>query len=310
MAGEISKSIGERGEEVAKKIFTDILGYDQIQVGKNLDCFKGKDHKIGRAKKDRKSHGIDGLIGNVSELSNQSLDIGYISVKKTEKVGYTKTDFAKHIRDLAYGLECFKRSKVLSDYKKNFSNIKDVQIIGILIYFSDLDDLDKSVSEYTLEYNIPSDLDFGNIVIIDNKRISFWIDSILQDKIKFGSDNVNFVYHNSGLNPSIQNYYGSKIPLYYLYSDIIPLRIKNDNGEIILKFYYEGEYNADILRGIIDLAIDYDKLDSVSEVIFAFKDYIKSKHSANVQEIFMQYQPYFNPNKIEVTGHYPTLKNL
>src|SRR5690606_10009315 len=156
------------------------------------------------------------------------------------------------IRDLAYGLECFKRSKVLSDYKKNFSNIKDVQIIGILIYFSDLDDLDKSVSEYTLEYNIPSDLDFGNIVIIDNKRISFWIDSILQDKIKFGSDNVNFVYHNSGLNPSIQNYYGSKIPLYYLYSDIIPLRIKNDNGEIILKFYYEGEYNADILRGIID----------------------------------------------------------
>lgn len=309
MAGEISKAIGERGEDVAKKIFTEILGYDKIQAGINIGCFKGKDHKIGKSKDDRKSHGVDGLIGDISELSNRTLDIGYISVKKTEKVGYKKSDFAKHIRDLAYGLECFKKSKEFSDFKRNYFNIKEAQTIGILIYFSDLDDLSKSVNEYVKEYNIPSDLDFENIIVIDNKKISFWIDSILQDKTKFGNDNVSFVYHNSGLNPSIQHYYGSKMPLYYLFSDIIVLRIK-DNNKIILKFYYEEEYNADILCGMIDLAIDYDKLDSVSEVVFTFKDYIKSHHQANVQDILLQYQPHFNPKKIEVTGHFPTLKNL
>lgn len=309
MAGEISKAIGERGEDVVKKIFTEILGYDKIQTGINIGCFKGENHKLGKNKDNRKSHGIDGLIGDISELSNRTLDIGYISVKKTEKVGYKKSDLAKHIRDLAYGLECFKKNKDFSEFKRNYSNIKDAQIIGILVYFSDLDDLYKSVNGYIEEYNIPSDLDFENIIVIDNNKISFWIDSILQDKTMFGNDNVSFVYHNSGLNPSIQHYYGSKMPLYYLFSDIIVLRITNKN-EIVLKFYYEEEYNPDILCGMIDLAIDYDKLDSVNEVIFSFKDYIKSQNQANVEEILLQYQPHFNPKKIDVTGHFPTFKNL
>lgn len=309
MAGEISKAIGERGEDVAKKIFTEILGYDKIQTGININCFNGKDHKIGKGKEDRKSHGADGLIGDISELSNRTLDIGYISVKKTEKVGYKKSDFAKHIRDLAYGLECFKKSKTFSEFKKNYSNIKDAQTIGILIYISDLDDLYKSVNDYVKEYNIPFDLDFENIIVIDNRKISFWIDTILHDKTKFGNENVSFVYHNSGLNPDIQHYYGTKMPLYYLFSDIIVLRIIN-NTEIILKFFYEEEFSADILRGMIDLAIDYDKLDSIGEVVFTFKDYVKSQHDVNVQEILLQYQPYFNPKKVEVTGHFPTLKNL
>jgi hypothetical protein len=309
MAGEISKAIGERGEDVAKKIFTEILGYDKIQTGINVACFNGKEHKIGKGKEDRKSHGADGLIGDISELSNRTLDIGYISVKKTEKVGYKKSEFSKHIRDLAYGLECFKKSKTFSEFKRNYSSIKDAQTIGVLIYFSDLDDLYASVNDYVKDYNIPFELDFENIIVIDNRKISFWIDSILYDKVKFGNENVSFVYHNSGLNPATQHYYGTKMPLYYLYSDIIVLRITNNN-EIILKLYYEEEFSADILRGMIDLAIEYDKLDSINEVIFSFKDYVKSQNEAKVQEVLLQYQPYFNPNKVDVTGHFPTLKNL
>ena len=70
------------------------------------------------------------------------------------------------------------------------------------------------------------------------------------------------------------------------------------------------EYSDDILRGMIDLAIDYDKLDSIDKVVFTFKDYIKSESQANVQEILIQYQSHFNPEKVEVTGHFPTFKNL
>lgn len=273
MAGEISKAIGERGEEVAKKIFQEILGYENILTGLNLDCFKGEEHKLSRAKSDRSSHGIDGLIGDMSELSNRTLDIGYISVKKTEKVGYKKSDLSKHIRDIAYGLECFKKSKTLSDFKKNYSNVKDAEIVGILVWVSDLDDLYKSVDEYLSEFNMPATLDFDNIIILDNKKNSFFIDTVLQDKNIYGKENISFVYHNSGLNPSIQQYYGKKIPLYYLYSDIIVTRITTKD-EVILKFFYTGEFEQDILRGMIDLAIDYDKLDSISKVIFSFKNYL------------------------------------
>nr|WP_322625887.1 hypothetical protein [uncultured Flavobacterium sp.] len=309
MAGEISKAIGERGEDVAKKIFEEILGYDKIQTGIPIECFKGQDHKLGKNKDDRKTHGIDGLVGDVSELTNRTLEIGYVSVKKTERVGYKKSDFNKHIRDLAYGLECFKKSKKLSEFKKNFSSIKSTEIIGILVYFSDLDELQASVNDYVKEYNVPFDLHFDNIIVIDNKRISFLINTILMDKNKFGKENVSFVYHNSGLNPAIQNYFGSKMPLHYLYSNVIVLRVKKDD-QIILKFFYEEEYGDDIFRGMIDLAVDYDKLDSVNQVIFTFKDYVKSQSSSRVEEILIQYQPYFNPQKVEVTGYVPTLKNL
>lgn len=309
MSGEISKSIGERGEEVAKKIFSEILGYENISTGISIECFNGENHKIGKAKSDKTSHGIDGLIGDVSELSNRVLDVGYISIKKTEKVGYKKSELSKHIRDIAYGMECFKKSKTFSDFKRNFSKIKETNLIGILIYFSDLDDNYQSLKEYVLEYNIPSDIDFDNLIIIDNKKISFFIDTIYNDKIKFGNDNVNFVYHNSGLNPSIQNYYGSKIPIYYLYSSIIVTRIIA-NDELILKFYYAEEFNIEILSGMIDLAIDYDKLDSINKISFSFKDYVKSENQTDIENVLLQYRKNINTSKFEITGHNPTLKNL
>lgn len=309
MAGEISKAIGERGEEVAKKIFTEILGYKNILTGIDIDCFKGADHKIGKAKSDKTSHGIDGLIGDVSELSNRTLDIGYISVKKTEKVGYKKSDLGKHVRDISYGLECFKKSKTLSDFKKNYSNLKQSEIVGILVWVSDLDDIYQSVEEHVREYNIPANLDFDNIIILDNKKISFLIDTILKEKKTYQDGNVNFVYHNSGLNPALQNYYGSKYPLYYLYSDIIVLRVK-DNAEVILKFFYAEEFNPEVFSGMIDLAIEYDKLDSIHKVSFSFKNYVKSQSEGIVKEILIQYQTFINTDKIEITGHFQTLKNL
>lgn len=309
MAGEISKAIGERGEEVAKKIFKEIFGYEEILTGLKLECFKGKDHKLGRSKSDRSSHGIDGLIGDISELSNKTLDIGFISVKKTEKVGYKKSDLSKHIRDIAYGLECFKKSKKFSDFKKNYSNIRDAEVIGILVYFSDLDDNYKSLNEYLDEYKIPSTLDFNSIIVLDNQRISFFIDTVFKDKNIFGKENVKFVYHISGLNPSIQQFYGDKLSLYYLFSDIIVERITDENS-IILKFFYISEFQQDVLKGMIALAIDYDKLDSVDHVIFSFKDYVKSSSEAIAKETLIEYQQFINLTKVEFKGHTETLKNL
>jgi len=309
MAGEISKAIGERGEEVAKKIFQEIFGYQEILTGLNIECFNGNEHKLGRSKSDRSSHGIDGLIGDVSELTNKTLDIGYISVKKTEKVGYKKSELSKHIRDIAYGLECFKKSKRFSDFKKNYSNIKDTEVIGILVYFSDLDDNYKSIHEHLEDYNIPSTLEFNSIIVLDNKKISFFIDTIMQDKKVFGKENVKFVYHISGLNPSIQQFYGEKLPLYYLFSDIIVARI-TDKDIIILKFFYVSEFQQDVLRGMIELAIDYDKLDSVNQVVFSFKDYVKSSSEEIAKETLIEYQQFLNSAKVEFKGHTETLKNL
>ncbi len=309
MAGEISKSIGEKGEEVVKKIFQDVLGYVNIQTNLNIDCYNGKEHKKPSTKSDRTSHGIDALIGNISELSNRTLDVGYISVKHTEKVGYRKTDLSKHIKDIALGIECFKKSKTFSDYKKQYNNIKDVELVGILIWFSDLDDIYQSLEEYVKGYNIPSTLDFDSIILLDNRKLSFFIETILKDKNTYGEENVKFVYHNSGLNPANQNYYGKVIPLYYLYSEVLVTRI-TIKEEVILKFFYISKFEENAFRGMIDLAIDFDKLDSIDKIIFSFKDYVKSESQRDADRILMEYQQFTKPKNIEVTGYFQTLKNL
>lgn len=301
MAGEISKLIGESGERIAKYIFEEIFGYENNLKGTEIKCPNEEEHK-------KKTHGIDGLIGNVSQLSNRVLDIGFISVKKTERIGYNKSDLKKHISDISQGLECFNKSKVLSDFKRRYSNIRNSEVIGILFWISDKDDIYASIQDYVSGINVSTSLT-NSIIILDNRRLSFFIDTVLQDKNIYKKENVKFVYHNSGLNPSIQLYYGDKLPLFYLYSNIIAVRIEH-NDNVLLKIYYSEEFQENVFRGMMDLAIDYDKLDSLDKIIFSFRDYEKSKHKRMIDEILIEYSSYIKTSKIEVLGHIQTFKNL
>lgn len=301
MGGEVSKLIGESGERIAKYIFEEIFGYENNLNGTEIKCLNGGEHN-------GKTHGIDGLIGNVSQLSNRVLDIGYISVKKTEKIGYNKSDLKKHISDISQGLECFNKSKVLSDFKRRYSNIRSSEVLGILVWISDKDNICTSIQDYMANVNVPTSLT-NTIIILDNRRLSFFIETVLQDKKIYKKEKVKFVYHNSGLNPSIQSYYGEKLPFFYLYSNIIAVRIE-DNDNVFLKIYYSEEFQENVFRGMMDLAIDYDKLDSLDKIIFSFRNYQKSKHERMIDEILIEYNSYIKTSKIEILGHIQTLKNL
>lgn len=60
--GEWSKSIGEKGENIVKFLFEDILNFNSLIENESIDCIKNTKHKDKKAKSNRKTHGIDGLI--------------------------------------------------------------------------------------------------------------------------------------------------------------------------------------------------------------------------------------------------------
>ncbi|MGS0748793.1 hypothetical protein [Halpernia sp. GG3] len=76
---------------------------------------------------------------------------------------------------------------------------------------------------------IDHDFIFDKIILLDNSKVNFLYESIYKTREILGSNNVDFVYHNSGLNfTSIQGKaYGKIFPINYLYSDIIPIRINS-----------------------------------------------------------------------------------
>ena len=69
--GEWSKKVGEKGEKIVDYFFKEILGYNSVLTGESIKCIKGEKHK--NAKKDRTTHGIDGLISAKSPLEDNIL---------------------------------------------------------------------------------------------------------------------------------------------------------------------------------------------------------------------------------------------
>lgn len=230
--GEWSKSIGEKGENIVKFIFENVLNFNSLIENDSINCIRGSKHKSVKAKSNKTTHGIDGLVSYKSPLEDNTLDIGIISSKFT--VGeYPKTNtiFKEHLKDFAQTIECFNNSKLKNDVNHNFVDINKTEIIGVLVWLSNKSDINYDMISQAESILIDSDLIFDRIILLDNNRVNFLYESIFRTKEVFGKENVNFVYHNTGLNSNSQqsNSYGKVFPLNYLYSDIIALRTENDN---------------------------------------------------------------------------------
>lgn len=160
--GEWSKSIGEKGEHILNFIFEDVLNFNSLQENITINCINQINHINKGAKKDRKTHGIDGLINYKSPLEDNCLEIGVISSKFTSEPypKYPSALFKSYIKDLANTLECFNRSQLKSSINKNQSNVNKTDIFGILLWLSNNDNIYYDVISKVNSIQIDSNLIF------------------------------------------------------------------------------------------------------------------------------------------------------
>ena len=276
MAGEFSKKIGDKGEKIVDFIFREILNF-KISHNLPIDCNRPKEHKRTVAKSDRTTHGIDGLIYYVSPLQDYILDIGVISSKCTSKP-YPKNSvkiLKEHMKDLAETLECFNRSKDKSLINQNASNVKQTETIGILVWHSLKDDLTFDFVSKISNIHIENELSFDKIILLDNNRLNFLFESIYISKLVYGADNIDFVYHNTGLNFTRQQegkMFGKDFPIQYLYSNIILLRITNKkNTEFHI--YVNELFDIESFNLLIGFIKQFDYLETLDKTIIFYKEY-------------------------------------
>lgn len=309
--GEWSRKVGEKGEKIVEYFFNEILGYKTALDDETIECIKGEKHKTNKSKKT--THGVDGLVSSVSPLEDNVLEIGVISVKYTSKKypNSPKTEFKKHIRDLAYTLECFKYSKLLSNTKKQFQNIDRTDITGILVWTSNKSENNENIISKFSNSILDNDLLFDKIIVIDNDRLTFFVDTVLNIKEKFGEENVKFVYHNTNLNTNslTSMSYGQFLPINYLYSNIIPLRISN-NGEIELLICSKDNFNIKHLHQLLHFAKSFDHLDSTNKVILSFPEYNELDNISDIKSALMNYDKYELNKNLFLKTHISNFKNF
>jgi hypothetical protein len=293
--GEWSKSIGEKGEKIVKFIFEDILNYNSLQENNPIDCIKGMKHKDSSAKNNKTTHGIDGLVTYKSPVEDYTLDIGIISSKYVgdEYPKYPSSLFKSHMKDLAFTLECFNNSKLKSSLNQNFTEVNKTEIFGILVWLSNSSPIDFELVSSVSNIQIDADLIFDKIVLLDNCKINFLYESIYKTKEIVGFDNVDFVYHKSGLNLiSIQeSSYGKIFPLNYLYSDIIPLRISNGKN-VELRVFINDDFSEKQFSQILNFAKSFDHLNSIDKVVLMYKSYDYLLNDNQVKQILSNFPTY------------------
>lgn len=283
--GEKSKTIGERGEEIVDA-FLRMVGYNP-QKAVVLDCVHNKKHEL-KEDSPRTTHGIDYFLSYKCNLQKDTLETLIISSKFTD-AGYKsnpKGEFKSFFTDLSHTIECFKKSPKRNETQSAYKGkgIAHANQTGVLFYLSNKpEDQYIDVIARINDSSLPADLVYDKVFVMDNNRVSFIFEAM--DHAKKLSENIEFVYHDSGLvvNPADTLSTGTTLPVQYFNSPVLPLRLEMDKAEVVLYIALNDNFNEGNLKRLIGLA---QKLNNLSnKTILAFPDYNKLSHEQTAKKI-------------------------
>jgi hypothetical protein len=312
--GEKSKNIGDQGEAIVGN-FLEIIGWKPFQKGVEIDCIHKKKH-------DKETHGIDFLFSYICPLHANTLENISISSKfsedpypisETTNYKGLKSVFKAHFSDLATTIECFKKSHERQAVNKEFIGVKKSKESGVLFWLNDHpSNTNVGVISYLSKVRVDTKLVFDAIHIIDNNRINEITDALKFVKSENKPDSeITFDYFNTGLNVSIQNRKtnGKILPIQYLSSQILPLRIEKEDGQKILQLISFENYSIDSFRRIIGLAQSY-VLNYQLQTIVSFPDFNPTQEITNeIERVKTSFLDMPFSDKIKVNCFRPNHRN-
>jgi hypothetical protein len=290
--GEWSKKIGEYGEKVVEQFFS-VIGWSDLQNGNSISCINSNKH-LNENNNPKETHGIDFMYSYMNPLVSGQLNNVVISSKfKTTKYPNSPTKlFKDFMDDLATTLECFDGSQLKSNVVSGFS-CSSINDVGVLFWLNDHQNSDDDLISIVSSARIIDTQMNSTIYIMDNKRVAFILEVMKYIKTKTDKFKYSFYYPNTGqnINPQIRQNVGSILPVEYLNSSIIPIKLENrDNPKETCLFLatIDNFEEEDLIR-LIGLAKDITT-DLVGNVIIAFPDYEELDHKNTVSLAKQKFQ--------------------
>jgi len=278
--GEWSKKIGEYGENVAEKFFS-VIGWNDLTKGIELPCLILNKH-LNENGNQKSTHGIDFLYSYMNQLVSGQLNNIVISSKyKTIKYPNSPTGlFKDFMDDLITTLECFDNS-TLKDSIRNGFTCSSINDVGVLFWLNNQEESNDDLINVVSSARI-SDIYMNKIIyIMDNKRVAFILEVMKYIKTMSDVFDYNFYYPNTGqnINPQSRENVGKVLPVEYLNSSIIPIKLTNKYNakETCLFLATLDDFEEGDLIQLIGLSKDITT-DLIGQVIIAFPDYHELKH--------------------------------
>lgn len=287
--GEWSKKIGEYGETVVER-FLSVIGWNNPAKDIQINCTKQNEEHKNREGKPVHTHGIDFLYSYLSPLVDGQLNNIIISSKfKTEKYPSSPTKvFKEFFQDLANTIDCFDDSEYKNQVIETHNQFSSVNDIGVLFWLNNQKDSNDDLISVIANANIDIKMD-RTIYVMDNKHVAFILDLISYIKA-LNKYNYSFFYPSTGqnVNPITRTDNGTIMPVEFINSSVIPIRLENKNNHNEVSFFIgciDG-FDQDSFMRLMGLSKDLSK-HLTGEVIIGFPDYNDLEHK-NIASIAKQ----------------------
>ncbi len=275
--GEKSKLIGEYGEKSVEN-FLKLIGWGETPRNIEFACIKEVHEK--------RTHGIDFYYAYLSPLTDGILKRISISVKFSDKAypNSPNSKFKEYFDDLAQAIDCFKYSSELKELN-TIRGYTTVENIGLLFWLSNEENETGDILSKLENIQLNSDYSFDSLYVVDNKRIDFIFSSIQYTRNRFKNSDISFFYPDTGknLNPATKRNNGKVLPIEYINSTIIPLRIEDvQTKKTTLVLITNDNFELNDLKRLIGLSKELSK-SWPSEIVICFPDYNELRHSKDVR---------------------------
>jgi hypothetical protein len=290
--GEWSKKIGEYGEKVVENFFS-VIGWNDMSKGHTLPCLNSSKH-LNEKGNPKETHGIDFLYSYMNPLVSGQLNNVLISSKYlTKKYPNSPTEmFRGFMDDLITTLECFEGAEMKNSIIEGFS-CSSINDVGVLVWLNNQEDSNDDLISVVSSARIIDTVENKTIYILDNKRVAFIIEVMKYINAKANKFEYYFYYPNTGqnINPQGRQNIGKVLPVEYLNSSIIPIKLvnKDNEKETCLFLATLDDFEEEDLTRLMGLSKDITT-DLAGEVIIAFPDYNELNHKSVVATAKQKFQ--------------------
>ena len=159
---------------------------------------------------------------------------------------------------------------------------------------------------------IKQDYNFDSIYIVDNKRIDFIYRCLKYAKSKFTNSDITFFYPDTGKNiiPTTKKNFGKILPIEYINSSILPLRIEEElTKTTTLALYTIEPFDIKDLKRLISLSKELSK-SWPSKIVILFPDYNEVRNSSEVRIAKSAFEEETFTDQISVESYNDNFKSL
>ncbi len=309
--GEKAKQSGEYGEAIVKTLLN-LFGWQQALNNITISCQKPEQHAIKEGKK-RQKHGIDYVYRYKSPLRNETKQEVLISVKCRDRYPATdssaKKQFKEFLIDIAHAAECYPSCETAKLKMPGTTK----KICSLLVFWIDRNQGDnreyESVIDKVAGFNLREYCNYDTVSLIDNNRAQFLYEAITYAHSKYGAENVEFFYINTGLNNANLNrqYFGSILPYEYLNANVIPMAISKDDQKTLL-LVVKDDFCEEYLKRLIALAQDLTS-NWVANTVIAFPNYHSISHDDVVRNAKLCFEDVKFIEKVTIDTYHPDFRD-